>query len=106
MIKFKVRVGKPCGLPGSENDTRIKTEKNLCALKDFVTQSAASFLTELCYTESQALTVLREIFAGLIFCDFTTIWDKIVAKKVTPYGKIIPYSPMTMLKHEIVFLVI
>ena len=36
----------------------------------------------------------------------TTILDKIVAKKKTPpYGKIIPPAPVTMLKHEIVFLV-
>ena len=35
----------------------------------------------------------------------TTILDKIVAKKLTPYGKIIPRAPMTMLKHEIVLLV-
>ena len=33
-------------------------------------------------------------------------WTKLLPpKKLTPYGKIIPHSPVTMLKHEIVFLV-
>ena len=35
----------------------------------------------------------------------TTILDKIVAEKLTPYGKIIPRAPVTMLKHKIVLLV-
>ena len=30
----------------------------------------------------------------------TTILNKIVAKYLTPYSKIIPHAPMTMLKHE------
>ena len=35
----------------------------------------------------------------------TTIFDKIVAKKLTPYSKIIPAPPLTILKHKIVLLV-
>ena len=32
-------------------------------------------------------------------------WTKLLQKKLTPYGKIIPHFPVTTLKHEIVFLV-
>ena len=39
------------------------------------------------------------------FLGRNTIFDKIVAKKWTPYGKIIPRAPVTTLKHEIVLLV-
>ena len=58
------------------------------------------------YNKRQHVIFLLIFFFTKIRPGTTTILGKIVAQKLRPYSKIIPHSPVTMLKHEIVFFVI